>query len=105
MVSGQADFSEMLARTQALEHEVAELAQSMSNSEVVGSAAGGGVTVTLADSEFQAVYIDPRVMETCDADELADLVLAALRDGTEQLRVQAAERMTLLTESISRLAG
>ncbi|MFI7076209.1 YbaB/EbfC family nucleoid-associated protein [Micromonospora sp. NPDC049903] len=105
MVSGQADFSGLLARTQALEHEVAELAQSMSNAEVVGSAAGGGVTVTLADSQFQAVYIDPRVMETCDAEELADLVLAALQDGTEQLRVQAAERMTLLTESINRLAG
>ncbi|MFI7023101.1 YbaB/EbfC family nucleoid-associated protein [Micromonospora sp. NPDC049900] len=95
----------MLARTQALEHEVAELAQSMSNSEVVGSAVGGGVTVTLADNEFQAVHIDPRVMETCDADELGDLVLAALRDGTEQLRVKAAERMALLTESINRLAG
>ncbi|QOC93841.1 YbaB/EbfC family nucleoid-associated protein [Micromonospora craniellae] len=104
-MSGQADFSGLLARTQAIEHEVAELAQSMSKSEVVGSAAGGGVTVTVADSDYQAVYIDPQLMESCDADELADLVLAALRDGAEQLRVQASERMTLLTESINRLAG
>ena len=105
MESGQTDLSGLLARTEALEYEFTALGESMKNAEITGSAADGDVTVTLANNEYQSVHISPRVMESCDADELGDLVLAALRDGAEQLRQQADERMKLLAESINRLVG
>lgn len=84
--------TQMQAQLLAAQQELAE-------SEVVGSAGGGLVSVTMTGSgELTAVSIDPKVVDPEDVESLQDLIVAAVRDGSRQV----AE---LTTETMGPLAG
>lgn len=84
--------TQMQAQLLAAQQELAE-------SEVVGSAGGGLVSVTMTGSgELTAVSIDPKVVDPDDVESLQDLIVAAVRDGSRQV----AE---LTTETMGPLAG
>ncbi len=64
-------------------------------SEVIEGSAGGGVVKVRVDGalNFHSVTIDPSVVDPDDAEMLADLVLAALRDAGTQLQQGQSDAM------------
>lgn len=98
--------SQLMQQAQALQAEVANFQDTMSRTEITGTAAGGGVAVSMtAAGDFLSVHLDAGLVEDIPAGELEDLVLAALRDVASQLRDYAAQRTGSLTTMIEGLRG
>jgi DNA-binding YbaB/EbfC family protein len=80
---GGMDLGGLLASAQEMMAGVQEAA----NAVVEGSAGGGLVSVEVdGHFDFKSVSIDPKAIDPDDVSLLEDLVLAALRDASEQLR-------------------
>ena len=87
-----------------LQAEVANIQATMSATEVTGTAAGGEVAVTMtAAGDFLSVHLDPGLLEDSPADEIEDLVLAALRDASHQLKEFAAQRTGSISSVLDNL--
>ena len=98
--AGAFDLSSLLDSAQQLMSAQQEAAES----EVVGSAGGGKVEVTVTGGgEFRRVRISPDVVDPADIPLLEDLVLAALRDA--MARVNAAQAAALGGLDLGGLGG
>lgn len=98
--AGGFDLSSLLDSAQQLMSAQQEAA----DSEVVGSAGGGKVEVTVTGGgEFRQVRISPDVVDPGDVPLLEDLVLAALRDA--MARVNAAQAAALGGLDLGGLGG
>lgn len=77
---GGLDFGALLGQAQEMLSKQAEAAEEV----VVGRSGGGAVKVEVTGAwEFRSVSIDPDALD--DAEQLEDLVLAALRDAAAQV--------------------
>lgn len=80
---GGMDLGGLLASAQEMMAGVQAAAEAV----VEGSAGGGLVTVEVdGHFDFKSITIDPKAIDPDDVSLLEDLVLAALRDATEQVR-------------------
>ena len=102
---GGGDLSEVLARVQKLQEDLASRSSDSNiNNAVEGSAGGGKVRVRVGgEFSFSSIRIDPSVVDAENVEFLEDLVLAAIRDATTQL---LAEKTAMINEAMgSSLAG
>lgn len=84
----------MAQQIQALQQQLADAQAEITRAEVVGSAGGGVVKVTLrGDQTCTAVEISPELLEDADAEMLQDLVLAAFNQAQEALAKLSEERL------------
>ncbi len=84
------------ARMEAAQEKIAAL-------EVIGTAGGGAVSLTLRGSgEMARLDIDESVMAPGESEMVADLVIAAHADAKRQLDAQQA---SLMREAAGPLAG
>lgn len=91
-VGGQ--FDDLLAQMGMLQQHLSAAEQSVDAVVVEGSAGGGAVVIRASgELSFDAVVIDPAVLETGDVSVLEDLVLAAVRDAAAKLRAVRQEAM------------
>jgi len=68
--------------------------QELAEAEVVGSAGGGLVRVTMSGAgEITDVIIDPEAVDPDDVESLQDLIVAAVRDGSRQVSELATQAM------------
>lgn len=92
------DLSGLLAQAQQMQQALVEAQQRLAESEVTGSAGGGLVRATVNGAgEVTGLEIDPQAIDPADAEGLADLVLAAIRDANrsaEDLRQQTVGPLT-----------
>jgi nucleoid-associated protein EbfC len=80
------ELGELLAQMQRLQDNVAEAEAATSTRSVEGSAADGAVRVRASgEYSFDAVTIDPSILEGGDVSLIEDLVLAAIRDTVTRL--------------------
>lgn len=80
--------------------------QSLSDAEVTGTAGGGLVSATVdGTGELVSLEIDPSVVDPEDVETLADLIVAAVRDGHAQVQRLAAEQMGSLGGALGGLGG
>lgn len=79
---GMPDLGGLLAQAQQMMQQAAEAAE-----ETVEGVAGGGLVRIKVNGryEFESVSINPEAFDADDPSLLEDLVLAALRDATEQI--------------------
>ncbi|MGH9054799.1 MAG: YbaB/EbfC family nucleoid-associated protein [Acidimicrobiales bacterium] len=92
--SGGPDLSALLSQLGQMQQNLQAAQQSAASTVVEGSAGGGAVKVRVSgDLDFQQVTIDPSVVDPEDIDMLQDLVLAAVRDATEQAQSLAASAL------------
>ena len=83
---GGFDLSELMKSAQAMQEQLMEAQAAAADEVVEGHAGGGVVKVTVTGSmEFQAVHIDPSVVDPADVEMLEDLLLAALHDAVGQV--------------------
>jgi DNA-binding YbaB/EbfC family protein len=80
-------MNEILRQAMAMQEQLLAAQQSAREREVVGSAGGGLVRVTLSGAgEPTNVHIDPGAVDPDDPEILEDLVLVALRDALRALQ-------------------
>jgi nucleoid-associated protein EbfC len=79
------DLGALMSQVVQARDAVQSAQQNAAAQVVEGSAGGGAVRVRVTGGlDFQAVIIDRSVIDPDDAELLGDLVLAAIRDATEQ---------------------
>lgn len=83
---GGFDLGGLLQQAQAMQQQM-EAAQEIQAQQIVtGSAGGGKVTVEITGAGvFNSISIAPDVVDPDDVEMLEDLILAALRDGSNQV--------------------
>lgn len=92
---GGFDMGDLLSQALDMQRQMAEAQEALGHTDVVGEAGGGMVTVTLSGHfEVRSVHIDPSVVDPAEADLLADLVTAALRNAIGGVMDLQAEQMS-----------
>jgi DNA-binding YbaB/EbfC family protein len=84
----------MAQQIQALQQQLAAAQEEIANAEVVGSAGGGVVRVTLrGDQSCTGVEIDPEVLPDADSEMLQDLIQAAFNQAQEALAKLTSDKL------------
>ena len=82
MQAGGLDMGALLQSAQAMQAEMARAQTSLGDARATGSAGGGLVRAEVdGNGQLVGLTIDPSVVDPDDVDTLADLVIAAVRDG------------------------
>ncbi|MGZ4616559.1 MAG: YbaB/EbfC family nucleoid-associated protein, partial [Actinomycetes bacterium] len=78
----QPDMAALMAQAQQMQQQLMQAQEQLARTQVTGTAGGGLVTATVTGAgELVGLVIDPSAIDPADAEGLADLVLAAVRDG------------------------
>jgi DNA-binding YbaB/EbfC family protein len=103
MPRGFSGMNDLLRQAQKMQHQMAEVQESLKDRVVDGTAGGGMVRVLVnGKQEVVAVKIDPQVIEDSDTRTLVeDLVLAATRQGFQKAKDMAQEEMNKVTGGIN----
>lgn len=92
------NIQSMLKKAQALQAKMTEVQEELKTREMIGSAGGGKVKITMNGAqEVTAISIDPEVVKPDEADLLEDLVLAAFRDARGKVTKMVEEEMSRVT--------
>jgi DNA-binding YbaB/EbfC family protein len=92
--AGGFDMSNLLAQAQAMQSQLMEAQANLESQEVEGSAGGGLVTALVSGTgELLSLTINPRAVDPDDTETLADLIVAAVRDASENAKEIAARAM------------
>ena len=84
----------MAQQIQQLQQQLQKAQQEIAEAEVIGSAGGGVVKVTLrGDHTCTGVEIAPEVLEDADSEMLQDMVLAAFNQAQEAIEQMTAEKL------------
>ncbi|MDT3395807.1 YbaB/EbfC family nucleoid-associated protein [Streptomyces sp. B1866] len=103
---GQPNMQQLLQQAQRMQQDLAAAQQDLAEASVEGSAGGGLVTATVSGTgELRGLVIDPRAVDPEDAETLADLVLAAVRDATGAAQELQQEKLGPLAQGIGGLPG
>lgn len=88
----------MMKQAQALQAKMTKVQEELKTREMIGSAGGGKVKVTMNGAqEVLSISIDPEVVNPDEADLLEDLVLAALHDARGKITKMVEEEMGRVT--------
>ncbi len=92
-------MQQILQQAQQMQEQLMNAQQELAVTEVTGSSGGGLVTAVVSGGlELRSLTIDPKVVDPDDTETLADLVVAAVRDGM-------AEAHKLTEDKLGPLAG
>jgi len=94
MPGAQPNMAQLLQQAQMMQQQMVAAQEELAQAVVSGSAGGGLVTAKVNGSgDLQALVIDPTVIDPDDAETLADLVVAAVRDAARAAQELQAEKM------------
>ncbi|TCS95437.1 YbaB/EbfC family nucleoid-associated protein [Hazenella coriacea] len=80
------NMNQMMKQVKKMQQEMAKAQQELENKEVVGTAGGGVVKVTMnGHKQVLSVEISPDVVDPEDVEMLQDLVTAAFSDAMKQV--------------------
>ncbi|WP_328989273.1 YbaB/EbfC family nucleoid-associated protein [Kribbella sp. NBC_01245] len=92
--AGGFDMSNLLAQAQAMQSQLMEAQANLESAEVEGTAGGGLVTALVSGTgELLSLTISRNAVDPDDTETLADLIVAAVRDASENAKELAAEAM------------
>ncbi|WP_319043205.1 YbaB/EbfC family nucleoid-associated protein [Kribbella solani] len=92
--AGGFDMSNLLAQAQAMQNQLMEAQADLEEQEIEGSAGGGLVTALVSGTgELLSLTIKKEAVDPDDTETLADLVVAAVRDASENAKQAAAAAM------------
>ncbi len=107
MTSPMPDLGALLAQAQQMQQSMVQAQQDVESMQATGTS-GGGLVSAVVDGSYDLVSlrISPDALDLSaeDAlDDLADLVVAAVRDAKNEVERLASERMGAATTAISSL--
>lgn len=99
MQPGQPNMQQLMEQAQKMQEQLMSAQQELAEAEVSGTAGGGLVTATVSGTgELKNLVIDPKAVDPADAETLADLVVAAVRDANHNAQELAAQKMGPLAD-------
>jgi len=105
-LAGGADLNQLLQQAQQMQQQLLAAQEELAKAQVVGSAGGGLVKATVTGGgEVVALEIDPSAIDPTDAEGLADLVLAAIRDASLAASHLQQQMMGPLAEGLGGAGG
>jgi nucleoid-associated protein EbfC len=105
-MGGGFDMNALLQQAQAMQQQLAEAQERLSQAEIDGTVADGLVTVTVNGSgELIGVKIRAGSFDPDEPEDLEDLVLAAYRDAKANADAAAAEAFGPLAGGLGALGG
>jgi DNA-binding YbaB/EbfC family protein len=91
-------MQQLMKQAQKMQQQLAVAQAELSETEVSGTSGGGLVTATVTGgSEILSVTIDPAVVDPADVETLQDLVVAAIRDASNNARQLSEAKLGPLT--------
>lgn len=100
------DVNALMQQAQRMQEQFLSAQQNLADLEVTGTAGGGLVSATVdGTGELVSLEIDPSVVDPEDVETLADLIVAAVRDGHAQVQRIAADQMGSLGSAFGALGG
>ncbi|AXK34151.1 YbaB/EbfC family nucleoid-associated protein [Streptomyces armeniacus] len=109
---GQPDMQQLLQQAQKMQQDLAAAQQELAETPVEGTAGGGLVKATVNGSgELQGLVIDPQAVDTADAtaeetaENLADLVVAAVRDANAAAQELQQQKLGPLAQGLGGMPG
>ncbi|WP_454227704.1 YbaB/EbfC family nucleoid-associated protein [Propioniciclava flava] len=94
---GGFDMNALLAQAQAMQQQMATAQAELAATTVEGTAGGDLVQVTMTgEGDVTAVVIAPTAIDPEDPETLGDLIVAALRDASNQVKALASAAMPQL---------
>ena len=103
---GGADLSSLMAQAQQMQQQLMAAQEELAQAQVTGSAGGGLVKATVTGAgEVVGLTIDPEAIDPTDPEGLADLVLAAIRDGNRAAQELQSQAMGPLAQGLGGLGG
>ena len=103
---GGFDMAGLLAQAQAMQSQLLQAQADLEKQEVEGSAGGGLVTALVSGTgELLSLTINRSAVDPDDTETLADLIVAAVRDATENAKELAAQAMGPLAGGLGGLPG
>lgn len=102
---GQMNMQDLLQQAQKMQEQLVSAQQELADAEIEGNAGGGLLKVRVSgQGELVGVTIDPKLIDTDDpadaAETISDLVLAAVRDASEQAAELQQQKMGPLAQGI-----
>ena len=92
--SGMPDMSALLAQAQAMQEQLVAAQEELGHSLVTGSAANGLVKATVTGTgTLVTLDIQPQAVDVDDLETLGDMIVAAVRDATDQAGELASQRL------------
>jgi DNA-binding YbaB/EbfC family protein len=99
-------MSALMAQAQQMQQALLAAQDELARAEVSGSAGGGLVTATVTGAgELTGLTIDPSAIDPGDAEGLADLVLAAVRDANRAAADLQKDKLGPLAGGLGALGG
>ena len=103
---GGFDMAGLLAQAQAMQNQLLRAQADLEKQEVEGSAGGGLVTALVSGTgELLSLTINRTAVDPDDTATLAGLIVAAVRDATENAKELAAQAMGPLAGGLGGLPG
>jgi DNA-binding YbaB/EbfC family protein len=100
------DVNQLLQQAQRMQEQFMSAQQNLADLEVTGTAGGGLVSATVdGTGDLVSLEIDRSVVDPEDVETLADLIVAAVRDGHAQVQRIAADQMGSLGSALGGLGG
>ena len=95
---GMPDMSALLAQAQQMQDSLLAAKDELAAARVQGSAASGLITATVTGTgALVSLGIRPEAVDPDDTETLADMIVAAVRDATDNAEALAQERLGGLT--------
>jgi DNA-binding YbaB/EbfC family protein len=99
-------LGDMMKQAQAMQQRMQELQAELDRAEIIGSAGGGLVRVTLSGKgDMRRVKIDPSLIKPEEAEVLEDLISAAHADAKSKSEAFTQEKMAELTGGLKLPGG
>jgi len=109
MTAGMPDIGALLAQAQAMQQQVLQAQADLADLRVEGTAGGGLVRAAVnGRGELVSLVISPAAYDPSDPDALetlADLVVAAVRDGRAAAEEHAGAELSRATGGLADLGG
>ena len=100
------DIGSLMKQAQVMQQRMAEAQDKIAALEVIGTAGGGAVTLTMKGTgELARLNIDESLMAPGEAEMVADLVVAAHADAKRQLDARSAELMKAAAGPLAGMPG
>lgn len=98
---GTPDMSQLLQQAQQMQEQLMSAQAELAEAEVQGTAGGGLVTATVSGvGELRSLHIKPEAVDPDDTETLADLVVAAVHDATNNAQTVASEKLGPLSNML-----
>jgi DNA-binding YbaB/EbfC family protein len=102
----QPNMQQLLQQAQKMQQQLVAAQEELAELRVEGSAGGGLVKAVVSGSgELLDLTIDPAAVDPTDTETLADLILAAVRDASDNAATAQEQKMAPLTQGLGGLGG